>query len=85
MVLYCWALRHKGFQGAYLFWSIGLCDPVHPGLLIKKPFVECSHKEIKQEVWYQITQSEFNQYLHLDLVQITDYNVCILMFIMEKN
>lgn len=52
-----------------------MCDSVHPGLLIKKPFVECSHEEIKQEVWYQILQSEFNQYLHLDAVQIIDYNV----------
>ena len=67
-----WGKKYKGIAD---FWCIGLCDPIHPGLLIKKPFVECSQEEIKQEVWYQITQSEFNKYLHLDAVQIIDYNV----------
>jgi len=69
------SIWQKSYNGIADLWSIGLCDSVHPGLLIKKPFVECSHEEIKQEVWYQILQSEFNQYLHLDTVQIADYNV----------
>lgn len=69
------SIWQKSYNGIADLWSIGLCDSVHPGLLIKKPFVECSHEEIKQEVWYQILQSEFNQYLHLDAVQIIDYNV----------
>jgi uncharacterized protein with NAD-binding domain and iron-sulfur cluster len=56
-------------------WSIGLCDPVREGLLIKKPFVECSHEEIKKEVWFQITKSEFGKYLNLDSVQIVDHQV----------
>jgi uncharacterized protein with NAD-binding domain and iron-sulfur cluster len=65
----------RTYEGIADFWSIGLCDPIQPGLLIKKPFVECSHEEMKQEVWYQLLQSEFNQYLHLETVQIVDYNV----------
>lgn len=69
------SIWNKNYDGIADFWSIGLCDPIQLGLLIKKPFVECSHEEIKQEVWYQISQSEFNQYLHLDTVQIIDYNV----------
>lgn len=69
------SIWHKSYNEIADLWSIGLCDSVRPGLLIKKPFVECSHEEIKQEVWYQIIQSEFNQYLHLDTVQIIDYNV----------
>lgn len=56
-------------------WSVGLCDPLKPGLLIRKPFVECSHEEICKEVWYQICHSEFGNFLHLDRVNILDYNV----------
>lgn len=69
------SIWNKTYEDVADLWSIGLCDSVHPGLLIKKPFVACSHEEIKQEVWYQILQSEFNQYLHLDTVRIVDYNV----------
>lgn len=69
------SIWEKSYNGIADLWSIGLCDVVNRGLLIKKPFVACSHEEIKQEVWYQITQSEFNQYLHLDEIQIIDYNV----------
>lgn len=65
----------KHYSGIADLWSIGLCNAVHPGRLIKKPFVECSHEEIKQEVWDQLIQSEFKQYLALDTVQIVDYNV----------
>lgn len=56
-------------------WSIGLCDPVRPGLLIKKRFIECSHEEIQQEVWYQITTSELGNYLSLNTIKVLDYNV----------
>lgn len=56
-------------------WSIGLCDPIRHGLLIKKPFVECSHEEIKTEVWHQIKNSELGHYLALNEVEILDYNV----------
>ena len=57
------------------FWSIGLCNPIRPGLIMKKPFIECSHEEIKKEVWHQILASEFSSYLNLKDVQIVDYNV----------
>jgi hypothetical protein len=56
-------------------WSIGLCDPVRSGLLIKKPFINCSHEEIQQEVWYQIINSELCSRLSLDSVKVIDYNV----------
>jgi len=56
-------------------WSIGLCDPTRPGLLIKKPFINCSHEEIQQEVWHQITNSELGDYLSLGTIQVVDYNV----------
>lgn len=36
-------------------WSIGICETHKPGLLIKKPFVDCTKDEIQKEVWYQIT------------------------------
>ena len=56
-------------------WSIGLCNPLSSGLLIKKPFIECSHQEIQKEVWYQITHSELGASLGLGDVNILDYNV----------
>lgn len=56
-------------------WSVGLCDPVRPGFLIKKPFIHCSHEEIQQEVWHQITRSELGDYLSLGTTQVIDYNV----------
>jgi len=56
-------------------WSIGLCDPIRPGLLIKKPFIECSHEEIQQEVWHQITTSELGNHLSLHTIAVLDYNV----------
>lgn len=35
-------------------WSVGICEPDVPGLLIKKSFKECTPDEIAREVWYQI-------------------------------
>lgn len=56
-------------------WSVGLCDPLRLGLFIKKPFIECSHEEIKTEVWYQIINSELGSYLQLENIRVLDYNV----------
>lgn len=57
------------------FWSIGICDPIRSGLLVKKPFIECSHEEIQKEVWHQILTSDFSNYLDIKNVQILNYNV----------
>ncbi len=35
-------------------WSIGLDDPNTPGLLVRKPFPQCSRLELRLEVWHQI-------------------------------
>lgn len=56
-------------------WSIGLCDPNRPGMLIKKPFIQCTDEEIKDEVWHQIRTSELGQFLNLDGVLIVDHNL----------
>ena len=56
-------------------WSIGLCDPVRNGLLIQKPFIHCNEKEIKDEVWYQLTHSSLNTFLKLDEVTVLDYQL----------
>jgi hypothetical protein len=69
------SIWNKNYNEIADFWSIGLCDPIQFGLLIKKPFIECSHEEIKQEVWHQLSLSEFNRYLQLEEVEILDYNV----------
>lgn len=55
--------------------SVGLCDYIRPGILIKKPFTECSYEEIKEEVWHQITSSKLSSYLDLSKINIVDYNV----------
>ncbi|NCT57243.1 MAG: NAD(P)-binding protein [Legionella sp.] len=69
------AIWNKTYVDAADVWSVGLCDPSRPGLFIKKPFIHCSHEEIQQEVWYQITHSELGDYLLLNTVQVIDYNV----------
>jgi hypothetical protein len=67
-----WNIKYEGIAD---YWSIGLCDPTRDGLLFNKPFIECSHEEIKEEVWHQIKISSLNKYLNLDKVKVTDYNV----------
>ncbi len=69
------SIWNKSYDDIEDLWSIGLCDPIRPGLLIKKSFIQCSHEEIKNEVWHQISTSEFGQYLSLHEVQILDHNV----------
>lgn len=69
------AIWQRKFGDVKDIWSIGLCDPVRAGIKIKKPFIKCSHEEIKNEVWHQITSSEFYQYLNLTKVKILAYNV----------
>jgi len=69
------SIWNKSYNDVADIWSIGLCDPVRHGLFIKKPFIECSHEEIKQEVWHQITKSEFGNYLNLGSVKILDHHV----------
>lgn len=69
------ALWKKSYGDIADLWSIGLCDPVRPGLLIKKPFIQCTPEEIKTEVWHQITSSGFGSLLNLQSVKIIDYNL----------
>jgi len=69
------AIWNKSYGDVADLWSIGLCDPVRPGLLIEKPFVQCSHEEIKNEVWHQLSTSELGKHLNLDQVNVLDYNV----------
>jgi hypothetical protein len=69
------AIWNRSYGDVAGIWSIGLCESTRPGLLVKKPFVECSHEEIQREVWYQINISEFGKYLNLSSIQILDYNV----------
>jgi hypothetical protein len=35
-------------------WSVGICETSKPGLLIKKPFTECTPEEVALETWHQI-------------------------------
>ncbi len=65
----------KTYSDIHDLWSVGLCDHIRPGNLIKKPFLECSHLEIQQEVWHQILNSELCSHLALDKVCVLDYNV----------
>jgi hypothetical protein len=37
--------------------------------------VECTHEEIKNEVWHQILTSELGSHLALNQIQILDFNV----------
>jgi hypothetical protein len=69
------SLWNKSYGDIADLWSIGLCDPTRPGLLIKKSFIYCSHEEIKNEVWHQIKISELGQYLNLNKVRVLDHNV----------
>lgn len=69
------SIWNKTYGDVADLWSVGLCDPIRPGLLTKKPFINCSHEEIKQEVWHQIINSELGAYLSLSTVQVIDYNV----------
>jgi hypothetical protein len=46
--------------------SIGICEPYVNGLLIKKPWSECTRDEIKLETWYQLIND-------LDFIN----NICI--------
>ncbi len=65
----------KSYADIADIWSIGLCDPIRPGLLINKPFVECTHEEIRKEVWHQIETSELSRHLPIKEVQILGYNI----------
>lgn len=56
-------------------WSIGLCCPNRPGILIKKPFIQCTDEEIKDEVWHQISISELGQFLDWEGVLIVHHNL----------
>jgi hypothetical protein len=69
------SIWNKSYGDICDFWSIGLCDPIRPGLMIKKPFLECSHEEIKNEVWHQIITSELGSHLNLEEIKILDHNV----------
>lgn len=68
-------LWNKSYGDIADMWSIGLCDPIRPGLLIKKPFIACSHEEIQQEVWHQIINSELGSHLSLGSIKVLDYNI----------
>jgi hypothetical protein len=65
----------KSYNDIADIWSIGLCDPIRHGVIIKKPFVECSHEEIKKEVWHQIIVSELGKHLDLTKVKILEHHV----------
>lgn len=39
-------------------WSVGVCETHKPGLLHKKPFVNCNEQEIREEVWYQVLSAK---------------------------
>ena len=69
------SLWNKTYGDVADVWSIGLCDPIRPGLIIKKPFINCSHEEIQQEVWHQIISSELGEHLSLSTIHVIDYNV----------
>jgi len=69
------SIWNKSYGDIADIWSVGLCDSVRHGLLIKKPFIECSHEEIQKEVWHQIKISEFGKYLSLEEIKIIDYNI----------
>lgn len=69
------SIWNKRYNDVADVWSIGLCDPIRPGLLIKKPFVECTHEEIKNEVWHQIITSELGEYLNLATIQILEHHL----------
>ena len=69
------SIWNKSYSDTADFWSVGLCDHIRPGNLIKKPFIRCSHKEIQKEVWHQILESELGKYLDLDKISILDSNV----------
>lgn len=38
--------------------SVGICEPYVDGLLIKKPWSQCSKKEIEIEAWHQLTNNK---------------------------
>lgn len=38
-------------------WSVGLCDQHRRGLLVHKPWTQCTRQEIFDDVWHQISQS----------------------------
>lgn len=42
-------------------WSVGICDDLTPGLLVKKAARYCTQEEMFQECWYQITQTSVCQ------------------------
>jgi hypothetical protein len=39
-------------------WSVGVCETHKPGLLHKKPFIECTEQEVREEVWYQVLSAK---------------------------
>ena len=51
--------------------SVGICQPYEKGLLIKKPWSECTPEEIKIEAWYQLmNDKDFKREICVDSLDI---------------
>jgi len=57
--------------------SVGICEPYVKGLLIKKPWSECTREEIQIEAWYQlINDTEFkNNVCTQNNTKLEDINI----------
>lgn len=57
--------------------SVGICEPYVNGLLIKKPWSECTKEEIEKETWYQlINDNDFKNNVCVgDNAKLTDVKI----------
>jgi hypothetical protein len=62
--------------------SVGICEPYVKGILIKKPWSECTIEEIKIETWYQlINDNDFKNNIciednsNIDNIKIIDFKM----------